>query len=155
MIGRSLTIKQKLRYIVMTTVGAALILACAAMLAYDYFAARSSMRNDLGILAQIFGSNSTAALSFRDQKATEEILAALKSKPHIVGACIYEADRRLFTVYRRATESKEFRAPAFPADGSRFESGRLMLLQRISLRGEIIGAIYLESDLDEIWSHFW
>src|SRR6266852_113673 len=130
MINRSLTIKQKLRYIIMTTVSAALILACAAVLGYDYFSLRNSMRNDLAVLAEIFGSNSTAALSFGDRKATEEILSALKSKRHLVGACVYSADHKLFAVYQRTPRSKEFSAPSFPSDGSRFEGGRLMLSQR-------------------------
>ena len=68
---RSLSIKQKLRLIIMVTVGAALMLACTAVLGYDYVTFRDSVRNDVSVLAEIFGSNSTAALSFGDQNATE------------------------------------------------------------------------------------
>lgn len=96
-----LSIKQKLRLIIMVTVATALILACAAVLAYDFLAFRNSMRNDLGVLAEIFGSNSTAALSFGDQNATEEILAGLKAKSHILAACIYTSDGKPFAFYRR------------------------------------------------------
>ena len=45
----------------MATVGAALTLACAAFLIYDQLSFRDSMRSDLGVQAEIFGSNSTAA----------------------------------------------------------------------------------------------
>ena len=95
----SISIRQKLRNITMATVSAALILACAAVLGSDYLALLSSMRNDLGVLAEIFGSNSTAALAFRDQKAAEEILSALKAKRHIVGACVYGGDGRPFACH--------------------------------------------------------
>src|SRR5438552_4045160 len=123
MLRPSLSIKQKLRLIIMVTVGAALILACAAVLGYDYLAFRDSIRNDLGVLAEIFGSNSTAALSFGDQKATEEILAGLKAEPGIVAACIYSSDAKPFAIYRRERDRKEFVPPLLRADGSWFEGG--------------------------------
>ena len=98
---RSLTIRQKLRLIVMVTVATALMLACAAVLGYDYVEYRTAARNDIDVLAEVFGSSSTAALSFGDQKATEEILAGLKAERHIVGACIYSPGGNLFAAYRR------------------------------------------------------
>ena len=44
---RNLPVKQKLRLIVMVTVTAALLFACAVVLGYDRMAARESMRNDM------------------------------------------------------------------------------------------------------------
>ncbi len=150
----NLSIRQKLRNIIMSTVCAALILACAAVLGSNLAALLSSMRNDLGVLAEIFGSNSTAALAFGDQKAAEEVLSALKAKGHIVGACIYSPDGKPFATYRRAPESREFTVPPLGSDGSRLEGGRVTVFRRISLRRKIIGAICLESDLGEILSRF-
>jgi len=147
---RSLSIKQKLRLIIMVTVGVALVLACLAVVGYDYWAFRTSMRNDLDVLAAIFGSNSTAALSFADQKATEEILSGLKAKQHIVGACIYSLDGDLFATYRRQPETQGFTCPGPQPDSSWFEPSRLLLFKGIVLRGKTIGTIYLESDLGEI-----
>ncbi len=147
---RSLSIKQKLRLIIMVTVGVALVLACLEVVGYDYWAFRTSMRNDLDVLAEIFGSNSTAALSFSDQQATEEILSGLKAKRHIVGACIYSSDGKLFAAYRRQPESQGFTCPGPQPDSSWFEPSRLLLFKRIVLHRETIGTIYLESDLGEI-----
>ena len=42
---RNLPVKHKLRLVIMVTVTAALLGACAAVLAYDRLAARNSMRN--------------------------------------------------------------------------------------------------------------
>jgi len=147
---RCLSIKQKLRLIIMVTVGVALVLASLAVVGYDYWTFRTSMRNDLEVLAEIFGSNSTAALSFADQKATEEILSGLKAKRHIVGACIYSNEGDLFATYRRQPESQGFACPRLQPDSSWFEPSRLLLFRRIVLRGRPIGVIYLESDLGEI-----
>src|SRR5580700_6804735 len=86
---RNLSIQQKLRLIIMATVGVALMLACAAFLTYDQLAFRDSMKSDLDVLAQIFGSSSTAALSFGDQKDATAILSGLKAKQSITRAVIY------------------------------------------------------------------
>src|SRR5260370_20087502 len=135
----SLSIKQKLRLIIMVTVGAALMLACTAVLGYDYLAFRDSIRNDLGVLAEIFGSSSTAALSFGDRKATEEILAGLRAERGIVASCIYSADEKPFAIYQRDRERKEFVPPLLRSDGSWFEGGRLISFKRITLRRRTIG----------------
>src|SRR6202046_741191 len=98
---RDLSIQQKLRLIVMATVGVALMLACAAFLTYDQLAFRGSMKSDLDILAQIFGSSSTAALSFGDRKDAGAILAELKAKRSITRADFYSADGKPFAEYVR------------------------------------------------------
>ncbi len=65
---RNLPVKRKLQLIISFTVAAALALACTAILAYDQYSGRQEMQRDLGILAEIFASNSTAALAFRGSK---------------------------------------------------------------------------------------
>src|SRR5438105_4112020 len=99
---RNLHTKYKLRLIIMVTVGTALIFACAAILSYDQIAARDSMLDDLGVLADIFSANSTAVLSFNDPPAAEELLSTLKAKQHIVSAVVYLPDGKLFASYRRS-----------------------------------------------------
>jgi two-component system, sensor histidine kinase and response regulator len=146
---RNRSIQQKLRLIIMATVGVALMLACASVLAYDYVTFRNSMRSDLVLLAEIFGSDSTAALSFGDHKAAWQLLSELKARRHIVAACIYSADGAAFASYRRGEEQEA--CPGLRrSDGSWFESGRLIVINRIVLDRQTIGRIYIESDLDEM-----
>src|SRR5258708_2065558 len=147
---RSLSIRQKLRLIVMVTVATALLLTCAAVLGYDYMAFREATRNHLDVLAEIFGSGSTAALSFGDPKATEEILAGLKAERHIVGACIYSSSGKLFATYRRGPEPEMFAPPPLRSDGSWFEGSRPIVFKRITLRRQIIVSTYLEPQWEEI-----
>ena len=98
---RNLPIKHKLRLVIMATVSCALMLACAALLVYDQIAARESMRNDLDVLAEIFSANSTAALSFNDGPAAEELLSTLQAKQHIIFASLFRPDGTVFARYRR------------------------------------------------------
>src|ERR1700679_1590640 len=149
---RDLPIRHKLRLIVMTTVGAALIVACGAVLVYDYYTLRDSLRRDLGVLAEMTGDNSTAALSFGDRKTALELLSGLKRKRSIVMAAIYSADGQVFASYRRDPGASA--PPSFPSstNGGSFQNGRLYIFQRIVLQQQLIGSIYLESDLGEVYS---
>ena len=81
---RNLAVKHKLRLIILFAVVAALIPASIAVVTYDQIAARREMRSDLDVLAEIVGSNSTAAITFGDRRAAEELLSGLKAKKHIV-----------------------------------------------------------------------
>jgi signal transduction histidine kinase/DNA-binding response OmpR family regulator len=146
---RNLPIKHKLRLIIMFTVGAALLLASAAVLAYDQITLRNGMRNDLQVLAEIFASNSTAALSFRDQKSAEELLSGLKAKRHIVRALLYSADGKPFASYARERGAKSSTAPSVRPDGSWFGADTLMVYRSVVLDHQTVGSMYLESDMGE------
>src|SRR5258708_23491712 len=98
---RNLAIKHKLRIVIMATVGVALVLACLAVVESEQLMYRDSMRNELEVLAQTFGSNSTAALSFSDGKAAEELLSGLRAKRPIAAAYLYGASGQPFAAYRR------------------------------------------------------
>ncbi|HEV3383977.1 MAG TPA: CHASE sensor domain-containing protein, partial [Gemmata sp.] len=147
---RNLPIKYKLHLLTLITGIAALTFAFGTVLAY-YYVVRDSTRNDLTVLAQIFGSNSTAALSFNDPKAADELLSGLAAKRSILCAYLYTPDGRVFSGYRRGTQP--VKPPlARSIDESWFEDGRLKIFQRIRLRSQPVGAIYLESDLGEFYA---
>lgn len=146
---RNLPVRHKLRLVIMVTVTLALLCACAAVLAFDRMAARSSMRNDLDVLAEMLGANSTAALSFNDGPVAAEILSTLRAKRHIAAADIFTAGGRPLARYRRLSEPPAA-VPSMRTDGAWFQAGRLILFKTIGLGGVKIGAIYLESDLEEL-----
>jgi signal transduction histidine kinase/DNA-binding response OmpR family regulator len=148
---RNLPIKYKLHLFSLITVGATLLLACGTVLAY-YFMVRDSTRNDLTVLAEIFGANSTAALSFNDSKNAEELLSGLAAKRSVLRAYLYYPDGQVFAGYRRRLELG--RPPLAPADQDRswFENGHIKIFQRILLGNQRIGVIYLESDLGELYA---
>ncbi len=146
---QNLSIKRKLQMIIMLTVGAALLVACCAFLVYDTIGVRSAMRHDLETLAEIIGSNSTAALTFNDQKAAEELLSGLRAKQHIVSACLYSSDGRLFASYSRFGMGERSGPPSPKSDMSAFVNGHLILFRRIALEDQTVGTVYLDSDLGE------
>src|ERR1700712_2888675 len=103
---RDLSIARKLRWIIMGAVGSALLLACAVIIFYDRVSLREAIRNDLDATAESFGINSTAAVTFDDPAAAEEILSALYAKHHVVAGVIYRPNGNLFASYRRSKDDE-------------------------------------------------
>jgi PAS domain S-box-containing protein len=149
---RNIPIRRKLTAIIMLTSSIALLVACAAFVAYDQVSMRTAMTRNLSAVAQMIGTNSTAALAFGDQASAEEILASLRAKPQVVSACIYSQEHTPFAAYVRADSAANFTPPASRADGTYFEGDRLNLFHTIVLQGEPVGMLYIESDLSELQS---
>ena len=153
---RDLHIGRKLQVIVLFTLCSALLPALIAILSYDWVASRQSAEIDLETLAQILADDSTAALSFSDAGVATELLAALREKPAIVSAFLYNANGEALAAYLRDRKEGGHKkdetqqvAPWPARRGSWFEQGRLKLVRDVKLDHEIIGSIYVESDLED------
>jgi len=149
---RDLPIKHKLRLVTMVTVGAALAIASVAILIYDRMELRGSMQRDLGILAETIASNSTAAITFENDKEAAELLAGLRANPHIVTASIFSTNGKLFAKYERNRTSDRTSGPQLLSEGSWFRGDRLVIVKQITLQNQVVGTICLVSDLEELQS---
>lgn len=142
-------IKRKLTVIIMTASMAALLLVSGGFITYEMIAYRQIMRGDLSTLAEVIGNQSTAALTYEDKEAAEEILSALKAKKHIQSAALYRQGR-LLAQYPPASSAKEA-PPRWPErEGARFGRDHFALFHEITLQGENLGTLYLKSDLKEM-----
>ncbi|HEV2199331.1 MAG TPA: response regulator [Bryobacteraceae bacterium] len=146
----NLAVKRKLQLMILCAVGAAGVLAGSAILAYDQIASQQNARDDLEVLADIVGSNSTAALTFHDPRAAGEILSGLRAKRHIVAAHIYSEGGEPFVSYWRGGTAAP--VPILKREGSSFAKGELIVFRGVRLDGQRIGAVCLESDLGELQS---
>ena len=147
---RDLSIKLKLTSIMMLISIVALLLSCALFIIYDQIFSRRAMVQELSSLAQIVGSNSTAALTFNDQNSATEILSALSARPNIRSACLYSFEGKPFAFYVRPDGSAASWPAAPRVDGSAFGKDRLELFHSIKLDGQTAGTLYLQSDLQEL-----
>jgi signal transduction histidine kinase/ActR/RegA family two-component response regulator/HAMP domain-containing protein len=150
---QDISIKRKLTLIIMVASTVAVLLVSGGFVAYELITYRQVMTRDLSTLAEVIGNQSTAALTYDDKAAAEEILGALNAKKHIVAAALYR-DGRLFAQYpMRPPAAGLF--PASPATaGARFEPDHLLLFYEIRLKGETIGVLFLKSDLQEMRERF-
>jgi methyl-accepting chemotaxis protein len=105
--------------------------------------------HDLETLAEVLGSNSTAALTFNDPAAAREVLQSLSAKEHIMAAALYRMDEASFATYVRDPAQARFSFPAPESSRTRFEAKRLVVFHTIVLDGHRLGTVFLVSDLGE------
>ena len=142
----NLSIKWKLMLVILLTSILVVFLACAALLVQELIVFRQSLAREATILADVLGRNSTAALSFGDEGAAQQIMEALRAEPHITAAALYSTKTGLFAEYLQVGTVREI--PNQPgAVGHHFEPDRLVLFHPITLNGNRVGTIFLQSDL--------
>jgi signal transduction histidine kinase/CheY-like chemotaxis protein len=154
---RRQSVGRKLTTTALTTSGVTLIAASTVFATYDYLNSRSRLVRDTSTLADIIGTNSTAALTFKDAAAATGTLRATATNPRIVDARLFTHEGTLLATYVRPGQSPA----AALADGpkprgsgtvDRFEGGHLLVIRPISLNDEIIGSIEVLSDRTEMWT---
>ncbi|TAK07919.1 MAG: PAS domain S-box protein, partial [Candidatus Manganitrophaceae bacterium] len=146
------SIKAKLMLLTVLTSGIVLLLAGAASITYHVIKVRQNLTYNLSTLAAVIGTNSTAALTFNDPKAGEETLAALAAYPHVMTAAIYTKEGRVFATYVGKGTQEGFLPPPVQESVSRFERNSLILFRPIDLGDERVGTVYIQSDLEDLYS---
>ncbi len=148
MILQNLSIKRKLTLITMLTSSLALILSSASFLIYDLVSFRHLLSQDLMTQAEIIGYNSAGAMEFKDEAAATATLSALTAKEDIVTAVLYKPDGKIFAHYFRVNTGLPSYLPShLQGSGYRFEGGYLEVFHDVTLNGEHVGTLFLQSDL--------
>jgi two-component system, NtrC family, sensor kinase len=147
---RDFSIKTKLSLLVLLAGGVALALATTCFVINDVSMIRSSMVRQMSSLAEVLGSNSTAALDFKDADRAKELLNSLREQPSVAFACIYDTAGKPFASYHRDDEA--FRFPPMPLDlGPRFdEEGHLDVVENIVHDNNQVGTIYLHASMEDL-----
>jgi two-component system sensor histidine kinase/response regulator len=154
---RRQSVGRKLTATALITSVVALLAACTVFATYDYVNSRSRLVRDVTMLAEIVGTNSTAALTFKDATAAADTLRATSVNEHILDARLFTRDGTLLATYMREGLSLSL---VLPEDGTspgeqglaRFEGNRLRVARTIVLNYETIGWIVVESDTTELWT---
>ena len=152
MMLQNLSIKRKLTLITMLTSSIALILSSVSFLIYDLVSFRHLLTQDLMTQAEIIGYNSAGAMEFKDEPAATATLAALTAKEDIVTAVLYRPDGKIFAHYfRGSTRLPAYLPSRLQGKGYRFEGGYLQVFHDVTMNGERVGTLFLQSDMRQ-WS---
>jgi len=144
---------RKLVFTMMLTSSASLLVACLSFLSYDVLTFRRSVADHLKILTDITGFNVAASLTYHDPKSANVVLQALHGEPHVVAARVYRSDGLPFASYLRDSSSTGVQIPLRPPlTGTLSEPDRVTNSQPIVFDGELVGYLYLETDLRELQS---
>ena len=139
--------------VILLTSSFALFLMGSAVITYEFVTFRRALTVNMGVLSQIIGSNSTAALAFRDPKSAKEILGALSAERQVTAAAIYDEKGNMFARFPTTTPVSHFPSQPGP-DGHDFEESHLQMYQPIKQEGTRLGTIYLKADLGEMYRRF-
>lgn len=96
----------------------------------------------LEALAEVIGSNCTAALVFENTADADEVLSALNNVPGIVSACLYRPDETLFTILDNGKNEVGKTA----VGEVKLDDGLTYYTRPILMEGEILGYVQLVYD---------
>ncbi|HEY4282610.1 MAG TPA: ATP-binding protein, partial [Chthoniobacterales bacterium] len=149
---RNTPIKRKLTLFMLLTTSFALIFMGTALITYEVVTFRRTLAANMNVLAQIIGSNTTAALAFEDRKNAREILSALSAEHQITAAAIYDDAGKIFARFPDTDAAAKI-PPAPGHDGYVFTGTNLDMFQSISQQeGGRLGTIFLRADLNAMYS---
>jgi len=144
------TVRGKLLRVVMLTTLVALIIAGIAMLTSDLAAYRRSWASDLTTEADILALSTAPALSFDDHQLAEQDLMALRVRPGLRVAALYDDRGTLYAAYVAPGEGAPEaqigpRQLAALSGHARMFGERVDVFKRVERRGEWLGTVYLRA----------
>jgi len=135
--------------VMMITSAVVLLLMCTAYMVYEYYSFKEIEEKNISILGSVIAANSSAALAFDSPKDANEILNALKTNPHIVSACLYDEDGKIFSTYPLNKTRSTF-PQAVLGNGYSFYDNYLEGFQPVMQNEKQLGTLYIKSDLDSM-----
>jgi signal transduction histidine kinase len=126
-----------------------LALACLSFYIYDQITVRRSLVRNVSAQARLAGTNCISALTFNDSDAARRTLAAFEGSTLIESATLLDQDGKVFADFTRG------RGPVplnfSPLTGKEeevwFTDDGLVLRQQVKFHGDVLGTIYLRSNL--------
>lgn len=155
---REYSIARKLARLNVLVSGTALLLACAGFFLYDFYNVRAEIITNLGIQAQIVGSNSISALIFDDPSAAEKTLRALSAAPHVALAEIHDRDGRTFAAYDPGGKHAWPGPRTMPAGKTEVHGmvhQQILLMRPLVFEGKEVGTVCMLADLGALYRRVW
>ena len=135
--------------------GLALLTVVLALTGLDYWSTRQSMLQDSRVEAAIVADNIAAAVMFRDARTANEMLAALKSSPMVLGAGVYDAQGLLLAHYTRGPDDNFPATLAAVGMGGLTERAGLSVLEiarPVETAGVAEGTLYFRKSMHAVYS---
>ena len=133
-----------------TTILAVLAVSLINVAGY-FYTSRSKKVEQVRAIAQVLAENSTAALSFEQPNAAQQLLESLARQPGIVNAVIVDAQGEIFAQFARDPESVWARAPAV-SDQPVFKGNLLDVQVPIMEFDQPIGRLIIRADTSDIFT---
>ena len=152
MIFKNSSIKKKLEAIILLTATVVLLLSFTLLIIVEIATSRSDTADQLRRLATVLSANSSAAITYRDQFATAEILSTLSSQKNIVWAGI-TLDNTILAEYQspqfKRLPEKERNIISQDQTQTSFLFGTVSVNEIIVFDDEIIGNFHIVGDMSQ------
>jgi signal transduction histidine kinase/CheY-like chemotaxis protein len=139
------SLQGKLVRVVLLTTLVSLVVALAAMIAYDLRAYHQSWVGDMAAQAKLVGQTSAPALAFDDNEVATANLALLRTRPQVQAAAVYDERGKLFATYPASASPDRFPRRPQP-HGVTVEGRKLVVFEPVAEKGEVLGTVYLVAD---------
>ena len=138
------SLRSQFLVVMLLTTLAALIVALATLMALDLSDYRRNAVADITSQADLIARTSAAALNFDDAHAASENLEALRHRPLVRAAALYNLRGKPVATYIAA--GADSRIPALPgADGVTAGFDTLAAFRRVIDGGQIVGTVYVRT----------
>ncbi len=142
---QNLPIKRKMLLTNLAISGAVLVVATAALFAFQILNFRANFKRDIATLAAVIANNSTAALAFNDANGAAEVVNSLKANPAVMGACLVRPDGTVLANFGGIDSASAL--ARFPAAGaSRLANWHLLYTEPVKLDEKTVGKLYLQAN---------
>jgi two-component system sensor histidine kinase/response regulator len=156
-----LPIAAKLIAVMLVASMTALALSSVMQAVTEGMAYREDRVEYLRTIADVIGSNSTAALTFDDADLATQVISSLRADPSIIAGSVTDANGRRLAAYPLSGQQRKLRDASVPdilraaiagkASAPRWNGLRsLEVVQAIDFDGETIGYIYLQGSLQPL-----
>jgi len=137
---KNASIKQKLVAIILFATAAVLLLNFVLLMIVEINSAKDDASIRLRALAKVLGTNSSAAITFQDDKVSRQILSTLSSQEDVIWAGILYPDGKIFTEYR----SQKFK------EASKYRKSHVEVIEPIIIDGESIAKLHIIGDIGRV-----
>lgn len=141
------SLKNKLVFTIMASGALVLVLSMGGYLWLDIINIRNNRLEDTRVLAKIIAENNQAAILFNDTISARESLTSLKANTDIEYVCILDKDKNVFAESNFTSENI---VPPKDKDGIDKDTRLIELLYDIELQDEIVGTLYIRSNLNHV-----
>jgi two-component system, NtrC family, sensor kinase len=145
---KNISIKKKLMVLVMLVVVTAMSLSGTALVIHDVRKMEVDMVRQLSMLADVLGSNTTAALTFDDEHTAAELLGSLRAQPMITAAVLFDKNGSVFASYPAGSAPEDLKEPS--QLGYHYIGSSLQITTSIIQNRERIGTICVRGNTDVI-----
>ncbi|MFN2542517.1 MAG: PAS domain S-box protein [Chthoniobacterales bacterium] len=143
---RDWPVRQKITVMIMAIAGVVLLLAFAALFAFQAYTLKQHAAHELGVVGEITAHNCAAAVMFKDEDAASQILGGVRIMPQIVSARLELLNEQRLAFFGAARDENQIKA-AHLSSGFQIESDRILLAQPVVINGKPEGTLYLLADL--------